>query len=46
MNALYPDIRAFVSIPPLVITKNDRGTSTIQTGTALADLPKDHPGDR
>src|SRR5262249_5624713 len=30
MNALYPEINAFVSFPPLVITKNGRAISTVQ----------------
>jgi glycosyl transferase, family 25 len=30
-NDLYPSINAYVSFPPLVITKNERDRSTIQT---------------
>lgn len=33
---LYPQIKAFVSLPPLVITKNEHRISTIQTGKTLA----------
>ena len=38
MNQLYSQMRAFVSFPPLVITKNDHRISTVQTGASLADL--------
>jgi GR25 family glycosyltransferase involved in LPS biosynthesis len=31
MNDLYPRINAFVSLPPLVLTKNERSRSTVQT---------------
>ena len=44
MNALYPEISAFVSIPPLVVTKNDHDKSTIQTGRTLAELRDATPG--
>lgn len=30
VNAVFPKINAFVSVPPLVITKNDHGISTVQ----------------
>jgi glycosyl transferase, family 25 len=30
MNAAYPDVGAFVSFPPLVITRNDNARSTVQ----------------
>jgi glycosyl transferase family 25 len=30
MNDLYPQINAYVSLPPLVITKNEHGSSTVQ----------------
>ena len=30
MNHAFPDLQAFVSFPPLVITPNEVGTSTIQ----------------
>jgi hypothetical protein len=30
MNDLYPQINAFVSLPPLVVTKNEHGSSTVQ----------------
>ena len=30
MNAAYPNMKAYVSFPPLVITKNERNRSTIQ----------------
>jgi hypothetical protein len=30
MNAVYPQIRAFASFPPLVVTKNEVSKSTIQ----------------
>jgi GR25 family glycosyltransferase involved in LPS biosynthesis len=30
MNDLYPNINAYVSLPPLVITKNDPSASTVQ----------------
>jgi GR25 family glycosyltransferase involved in LPS biosynthesis len=30
MNELYPQINAYVSLPPLVITKNEVGASTVQ----------------
>jgi GR25 family glycosyltransferase involved in LPS biosynthesis len=30
MNDLYPQINAYVSLPPLVVTKNDQGASTVQ----------------
>jgi len=31
MNDIYPAINAYVCVPPLVITKNDYATSTVQT---------------
>jgi hypothetical protein len=34
MSALYPDLRAYVSLPPLVITPNERAVSTVQTDGA------------
>lgn len=30
MNQLYPQLRAFVSLPPLVLTPNERTASTVQ----------------
>src|SRR5271154_6628293 len=30
MNACYPQINAYVSFPPLVVTRNDTGASTVQ----------------
>jgi len=30
MNAIYPKMNAFVSFPPLAITKNEHATSTVQ----------------
>ena len=30
LNAMYPDLNAYVSVPPLVLTKNEHGISTIQ----------------
>jgi glycosyl transferase family 25 len=30
MNDAYPDINAYVSFPPLVVTMNDPGTTTVQ----------------
>jgi glycosyl transferase family 25 len=32
MNAAYPNLSAFVSFPPLVVTRNDKTISTIQSG--------------
>lgn len=34
-NAIYPDIDAFCSFPPFVVSKNERNISTIQTGTRV-----------
>lgn len=34
MSALYPDLRAYVSLPPLVVTPNERAVSTVQTDGA------------
>ncbi len=39
MNAAYPEINAFVSFPPLVITPNDHASSTIQNDPPLAPKP-------
>jgi hypothetical protein len=33
MNNIYPQINAFVSVPPLVLTNNEVARSTIQTRT-------------
>jgi hypothetical protein len=30
MNDLYPQMNAYVSLPPLVITKNESASSTVQ----------------
>ena len=30
MNTVYPKCRAFVSVPPLVVTPNDKAASTVQ----------------
>lgn len=32
MNSVYRELNAFVCVPPLAISKNDRAASTIQTG--------------
>jgi len=32
MNAAYPDLNAYVSVPPLVLTKNEHSISTVQSG--------------
>ena len=38
MSNAYPNIRAFVSFPPLVVSLNERGTSTTQGSPLLRDL--------
>ena len=30
MNTLYPRLNAFVSMPPLVVSRNETATSTVQ----------------
>jgi len=35
MNQIYPGAGAFVALPPLVVTPNDRANSTVQTSGAL-----------
>jgi GR25 family glycosyltransferase involved in LPS biosynthesis len=32
MNTVYPKSRAFVSFPPMVVTRNDKAASTVQSG--------------
>lgn len=34
MNALYPQINAYVCVPPLAVTENDHAISTVQTASA------------
>ncbi len=37
MNAVYRDINAYVTVPPLALTPNDRSNSTIQRSLAFAE---------
>jgi hypothetical protein len=44
VNAIYPKINAFVSFPPLAITKNEHTTSTVQRRHASVGVPVSNAG--